>query len=822
VGLFDGMRVKRLVDIFLNAPSPTDSKARTALDQLKEIGKPAVPALIEGLGNADRDQSKAINSVLVKLLTNASLPEFSKGLQESYPRIVTQVASVLKTGQSYDANLLVDLFGEDGISKAALVDVLAAHKEEINPSYLMQNIYKLDVGNQNAALKMIGDIVDESAIPELISRLGGKDQNVRAHIARILGRFKGNAEVLDALEKVSNDSSKQVRFEAAQSLIKLGEEVDLFLLIQLLKDSDIRIQEVAVQGLINSNDPEVIKHLIDPLQDSDEYVRRAAVEVLNELATADSIKDLLGAIRDRDWWVRERAADALAKIGGPKVIEAMLELIKDDDKFIRRTAIEVINSSTDPRTLDYLIEALNDEDWWVRERTVDALAAAGNRRAIVPLLELAKKDNKARPIIMQALVTIGDKAVARDLLQFLGDPEPNVQIEVLNALAELVEEVDAEFVIDDIFEKTKSSEEEVRERASDVVKKITDNCAVSSSRKSKDDEGDSLDTAETIVGRVPTEEEEGSGARSSTGSAAGDGQPSTSTSGGSTIIKAAGQLLNLDDMAPGEMIGDRYQFIRRVGKGAFGTVILVNDTFVDEQIVLKFINTQMASDESAIKRFIHELRYTRKITHPNVIRIFDLLSFGEWSAISMEFFESHTLGQEIKKKRCEDVMHALNIIDQITKGMDSAHKEGVIHRDMKPANILINEEGLVKVVDFGIAAAARNSETRLTKTGTLVGTPTYIAPEQVLGKPVDNRTDIYSLGIIMYEMLSGKPPYQGEDYMSLMYQHVQGGAPLLYTVNPKISKTLSAVVAKAMATEPDKRYQTMDELRQRVELLMQE
>jgi len=163
-----------------------------------------------------------------------------------------------------------------------------------------------------------------------------------------------------------------------------------------------------------------------------------------------------------------------------------------------------------------------------------------------------------------------------------------------------------------------------------------------------------------------------------------------------------------------------------------------------------------------------------------------------------------------------------NIIDQITKGMDSAHKEGVIHRDMKPANILINEEGLVKVVDFGIAAAARNSETRLTKTGTLVGTPTYIAPEQVLGKPVDNRTDIYSLGIIMYEMLSGKPPYQGEDYMSLMYQHVQGGAPLLYTVNPKISKTLSAVVAKAMATEPDKRYQTMDELRQRVELLMQE
>jgi len=829
VGLFDGMKVKRLVDIFIKSPSPTDSKARTALEQLKEIGKPAVYPLIEALGIADRDQAKFIKVTLVKLLTNSNLPEYTKGLAESFPRIVTEVASVLKTGQSYDPNLLVELFGEEGISKAALVDVLAAHKEKVNASHLMQHLYKLDVGNQNAALKMIGDIVDESAIPELISRLGGKDQNIRAHIARILGRFKGNAEVLDALEKVSGDSSKQVRFEAAQSLIKMGEEVDLVLLIQLLKDSDIRIQEVAVQGLVHSSSPDVIKYLIDPLQDSDEYVRRAAVEVLNELASADSIKDLLDAIRDRDWWVRERAADALAKIGGPKVIEAMLELIKDEDKFIRRTAVEVINSSSDPRTLDYLIEALNDNDWWVRERTVDALAQAGNRRAIKPLMELAVKDKKARPIIMQALVSIGDKAVARDLLQFLDDPEPNVQIEVLNTLSELTEDVDAEFVIDKIFVKTQNAVEEVRALASDVVKEITEKCNVGAARgMSEDEERDLMRASHTIVGKVPVDDEEEDSvprpkAMPKSQTRTSSRPTDTMTGNNSTIIKtASGEVFNIDQMTTGQMIGDRYQFIRRVGKGAFGTVLLVNDTHVDEQIVLKFINTQMASDESAVKRFIHELRFTRKITHSNVIRIYDLLNFGEWSAISMEYFDSHTLGQEIKKKRCEDVMHSLNIIDQITKGMQAAHKEGVVHRDMKPANILINEEGLVKVVDFGIAAAARNSETKLTKTGTLVGTPTYIAPEQVLGKTIDNRTDIYSLGVIMYEMLSGKPPYSGEDYMSLMYQHVQGGAPLLYTINPEISKTLSAVVAKAMATDPDKRYQTMDELRQRVELLMQE
>jgi serine/threonine-protein kinase len=821
VGLFDGMRVKRLVDIFIKSPSPTDSKARTALDQLKEIGKPAVPALIEGLNLADRDQAKFIKVVLVKILNNSTLSEYTKGLKESFPRIVSEVTSVLKTGQSYDPNLLIDVFGEEGISKAALIDVLAAHKDKVNAAYLMQHLNRLDIGNQNAALKMIGDVVDESAIPELISRLGGKDQNIRAHIARILGRFKGNPEVLDALEKVSNDSSKQVRFEAAQSLIRMGEEVDLVLLIQLLKDSDIRIQEVAVQGLVNSKSPDVIKYLIDPLQDSDEYVRRAAVEVLNEMASADSIKDLLDAIRDRDWWVRERAADALAKIGGPKVIEAMLELIKDEDKFIRRTAVEVINSSTDPRTLDYLIEALNDNDWWVRERTVDALAQAGNRRAVKPLMELATKDKKARPIIMQALVSIGDKAVVRQLLPFLDDPEPNVQIEVLNSLSALTEDIDAEFVIDKIFQKTSNAVEEVKSLATEVVKEISENCKVGSSKgMTEEEERDLMRASHTIVGKIPADEEEPESAAAPKPKPAP--KPKDTMTGSTVITTTTGQILDLDNMTTGQMIGDRYQFIRRVGKGAFGTVILVNDTHVDEQIVLKFINTQMASDEGAVKRFIHELRYTRKITHPNVIRIYDLLNFGTWSAISMEYFDSHTLGQEIKKQRTEDVKHALNIIDQICKGMEAAHKEGVIHRDMKPANILIDEQGLVKVVDFGIAAAARNSETRLTKTGTLVGTPTYIAPEQVLGKPVDNRTDIYSLGVIMYEMLSGKPPYQGEDYMSLMYQHVQGGAPLLYTINPEISKTLSAVVAKAMATDPDKRYQTMDELRQRIELLMQE
>jgi HEAT repeat protein len=806
MGIIGNYRVSKQIEVVLSESNTGSPKAKAAIEKLKEIGAPAVPQLIESLGTTDKEQTQAFTIILAKLLNNRTLPEFTKGLTEAYPRIVTNVTNILKISESYDPNLLIDLFSEKNISKTALIDVLAAHKETVNADYLLKQVYKLDVGNQNAMFRVLDEIVTDSVIPELLSRLGGKDQNVRAHIARILGKFPDNPAVIEALQGLTKDSNKLVRTESVNSLLKMEVDLDLPLLIHLLKDRDMRVQELAIQGIVRMDDPRTVEYLIDPLQDDDEYVRRAAVEVLNEVASADTIKDLLNVIKDRDWWVRERAADALAKIGGPKVIEAMLELIKDADKFVRRTAIEIINSSTDPRTVDYLIEALKDEDWWVRERTIDALAAMGTKRAIKPLLALAEDDPRSRPFVLQGLAQIGDCSVAEEIIPYLEDPEHNVQLEALNALSKLTDESDAEKVNEAIFARTQKAADEVKELATQVVKDIT--------RKFP-----ALGSGRQVTGEFVTGESSGP-KTIDTSKASGSGTGTGETQVMDTLVKdEKGRIFNLEDLKPGEMIGDRYQFVRRVGKGAFGTVLLVNDSFVDEQIILKFINTQLASDESAIKRFIHELRFTRKVTHPNVIRIFDLLNFGDWQAISMEYFESHTLGQEIKQYKKMPVEHAQEVIIQICKGMQVAHVAGVVHRDMKPPNILINEEGLVKVVDFGIAAAARNSETRLTKTGTLVGTPTYIAPEQVLGKQVDNRTDIYSLGVIMYEMLSGEPPYKGEDYMSLMYQHVQGGAPLLYTKHPEVSKTLSAIVAKAMATEPDKRYQSMAELQERIELL---
>jgi len=241
--------------------------------------------------------------------------------------------------------------------------------------------------------------------------------------------------------------------------------------------------------------------------------------------------------------------------------------------------------------------------------------------------------------------------------------------------------------------------------------------------------------------------------------------------------------------------------------------LLMEDTVVDERLILKFLNPNVAQDEEVMKRFVHELRYSRKITHKNVIRIYDFLFIQGNYAISMEYFPSHTLGGEIVNEKPMELKRALGFGCDIATGMAVAHQVGIVHRDLKPANLLINQEGLLKIVDFGVAAAQREGDTQLTKTGYVIGSPKYMAPEQILGKKVDERADVYALGIILYEMLTGVPPYARGDHMSVMYQHVQGRARPPQQINPDLPQGLADLVLKAMAVDKAKRFQSMDEFR---------
>jgi serine/threonine-protein kinase len=547
---------------------------------------------------------------------------------------------------------------------------------------------------------------------------------------------------------------------------------------------------------VRANHPDTMLHLVKVLKDENESARRAAVEVLNEIGTAAHVKFLLQSIKDDDWWVRSRAADALARIGGPRVIDAALELIRDADEDVRRAAIEILNQTKDERAVRFLIDATRDPDWWVRERAVDALAEIGSPAALPALLAMLQAgDERSLPTVVRAIGRLGDGAQIPRLMPLLDHPSKEVRMEAISALTRLVDDRTAD---------------EVRARLEKLGAAGGDPTVAHAALRAVEDLGSRFAAGALTVRAEPL--------RAGTRRVGEVTRTLLERPDLEGLISQSRdqQRLDISTLKPGDVLEGRYTYVQKIGKGAFGTVLLMEDKVVDERLVLKFLNPNVSQDEEMLKRFVHELRYSRKITDRNVIRIYDFLFIRGNYAISMEYFPSHTLGHEVNEKPLP-LDKAVRYGSDIATGMSVAHQSGIIHRDLKPANVLINDEGLVKVVDFGVAAAQHQGDTQLTKTGYVIGSPKYMAPEQILGKKVDERADIYSLGVILYEMLTGEPPYHRGDHMAVMYQHVQGKARPPIELNPAIPPGLSEIVTRAMAVDKVRRFQSMDELRTALE-----
>jgi serine/threonine-protein kinase len=510
---------------------------------------------------------------------------------------------------------------------------------------------------------------------------------------------------------------------------------------------------------------------------------------LNAVGTSKSVKYLLEVIADSDWWVRTRAADALGKIGGPRVVDAVLELIKDENQDIRRAAIEILNQTKDERAVAQLIEATKDADWWVSERAVDALAEIGSTKSLPRFIEmLGAGEPKSLPTVIRAVAKIGDQKCIEHLLPMLQRSENEIKVEAIAALAKLADEKRAETIRVRLQAATNSSDATVNQAVTRALQELdnkfsTQQIAANQRAEKMQEPAKTLLVDNQDMAKVVQEHE----------------------------IQAG--KLDIATLKSGDIIEGRYKFIEKIGKGAFGTVLLMEDTVVEERLILKFLNANVSADEEMMKRFVHELRYSRKITHKNVIRIYDFLYIKGNYAISMEYFPSHTLGGEIVNEKPVVLKRAVKFGIDIATGMAVAHQAGIVHRDLKPANILIDNDGLLKIVDFGVAAAQTQGDTQLTKTGYVIGSPKYMAPEQILGKKVDERADIYSLGVILYEMFSGVPPYSRGDHMSVMYQHVQGKARPPIDINKEIPLELNNLVMKCMSLDKAKRAQSMDELR---------
>ncbi len=256
----------------------------------------------------------------------------------------------------------------------------------------------------------------------------------------------------------------------------------------------------------------------------------------------------------------------------------------------------------------------------------------------------------------------------------------------------------------------------------------------------------------------------------------------------------------------------RYELHRRIARGGMAEVFLARDALLDRPVALKVLFPEFATDPSFVERFRREAQSAANLSHPNIVSVYD---WGEEEGtyfIVMEYVEGRSLAQIIKDEGALHPDRAADITADTAAALGFAHRNGVVHRDVKPGNILINPSGTVKVADFGIARAVSAAE-NLTQTGTVMGTATYFSPEQARGESVDPRSDIYSLGVVLYEMLTGRPPFTGDNPVSVAYKHVQETPEGPRQRNPDIPAGLEAVTLKAMAKNQANRYATAEDLR---------
>ena len=257
------------------------------------------------------------------------------------------------------------------------------------------------------------------------------------------------------------------------------------------------------------------------------------------------------------------------------------------------------------------------------------------------------------------------------------------------------------------------------------------------------------------------------------------------------------------------IINSRYELGRRIGRGGMAEVFVARDRLLDRPVAVKILFAEYAKDPLFVERFRREAMSAASLNHPNIVGVYDWGQVDTTYYIAMEFVQGRTLADILAKHERLSVLQACDIALDIAAALSSAHAAGVAHRDIKPANIIVSATGHVKVADFGIARAIGAAiEQGLTQTGAVMGTATYFSPEQAQGAQPDPRSDLYSLGVIMYEMLAGEPPFTGENAISIAYKQVHNVPVSLRSMNPELAPAFSAIVMKCLAKDPNRRYAT--------------
>lgn len=262
----------------------------------------------------------------------------------------------------------------------------------------------------------------------------------------------------------------------------------------------------------------------------------------------------------------------------------------------------------------------------------------------------------------------------------------------------------------------------------------------------------------------------------------------------------------------GELIDNRYKIMSSIGEGGMANVYLAWDTILEREVAVKILRGDLADDEKFVRRFQREANSASSLKHPNIVEMYDVGEDNGKYFIVMEYVNGKTLKSLIKKRGALNLNEAVDIMLQLTSGIACAHDSYIIHRDIKPQNIMILEDGRVKITDFGIAMALNNNE--LTQTNSVMGSVHYLPPEQASGSGSTIKSDIYSLGILMFELFTGSVPFKGDNAVEIAIKHMKEPIPSVCSINPKIPQSIENIILKACAKNPKNRYDSVNEMHQ--------
>jgi len=770
------------IDKILSAGDIDSPKAESAIEKLESSRIDAVSRIMDLLETGPKINQSLLTKLLDRLLDNSTIGIVMDQLMRLDAMAQKDIISLVSKSRAFDPHMLLPYLKEP-LPKQTRKNLLMAHRRHFTGVKLLRSIGKTDPELWETLFELIHGSADEAILPEAVATSRSKNPVLRSYITQLISEFKG-AAASEALLLLAFDDDKGVREKAIIGLTRQKADIPAKDLMRMLHHAEGKELQLIKILLKNCKDIDLGKYLVKILLSKNVELTEIIMQVLGDIINEHIIRDILQGLEGKDPWVKEDIITALSEKGGDRYISAVGKLTKDDDEAIRAIALEALEQGdiNNPAVLDSLRESLNTDDYLSKQNAIRKLGEAKDTQSVDKLLSIMANDPRSATAVLEALGNIGDSRALPDVFDLLNSSEIQLQRSALECLPKLITDQYATGVRDQLIAHANKLHVAVGQTLIETLESLTASFGLARDSAYNN-------SLKKIVQDLSADKEK-------------------FVESDNKDVSESDPIMSLE---VGMDLGGRYKLVREIGRGGYGSVWLVKDTIIDEELVMKFLHAELVTDGIAAERFIREVRLARKVTHPNIIRLHDYLSLDKVSAISMEYFDGYPLSDEIHKGAIE-IHRAIKMLKMMCDALQAAHEVEVIHRDLKPANILLNDEDTIKIVDFGIAAASKQAESRLTRTGTLVGTPTYISPEQIQGKKVDGRTDMYSLGIIMYEMLTGAPPYVADDPMALVFMHVEGKARRIEDVNPLVPTELADIIHRCMAPSPEDRFQDMNEL----------